>query len=74
MAVYKSKYRELKFYVDGELHAFSSGSFSTTDAKAIAVLDKLADANRVEEVKAEAKTEEAPKTKPKAPAKKSSGK
>ncbi|MDH5159826.1 hypothetical protein [Heyndrickxia oleronia] len=70
MAVYKSKYRELKFYVDGELHAFSSGSFSTNDAKVIAVLDGLTDAKRVDEPKTE---EVAPK--PKAPAKKkSSGK
>ncbi|MEH6941677.1 hypothetical protein [Bacillus sp. JJ722] len=65
MAVYESKYPELKFYVDGQLHAFYGGSFSTTDAKVIAVLDGLADAIKVEEEKAE----EAP-TKPKAPAKK----
>ncbi|NYV67567.1 hypothetical protein HYI36_20015 [Bacillus sp. Gen3] len=70
MAVYKSKYRELKFYVGRELHAFSGGSFSTTDESVIAVLDKLTDAKRVDEVKTE---EVAPK--PKAPAKKkSSGK
>jgi hypothetical protein len=70
MAVYKSKYRELTFYVDGELHAFSSGSFSTTDEKVIAVLDGLTDATRVDEPNQ-------PETKPedKAPAKrKPSGK
>ncbi|MCP1354659.1 hypothetical protein [Aneurinibacillus migulanus] len=59
MAVYKSKYRELTFYVDGELHAFSSGSFSTTDERVIAVLDELADAIRVDKPKVvETKPEE----------------
>lgn len=71
MAVYKSKYRELKFYVGRELHAFSGGSFTTTDESVIAVLDKLTSAQRVDKAKAEPKTEEvAPK--PKAPAKKKS--
>lgn len=59
MAVYKSKYRELTFYVDGELHAFSSGSFSTADERVTAVLDELADAIRVDEPNTiETKTEE----------------
>ena len=73
MAVYKSKYRELTFYVDGELYAFSSGSFSTDDEKVIAVLDRLSDAKRVDEPKAiETKPEE---SEAKAPAKrKTSGK
>lgn len=75
MAVYNSKYRELKFYVDGELLAFSSGSFSTTDAKIIAVLDEIKDAVRVDKEEPKKVAEEpAPKAKPKAPAKKASGK
>lgn len=60
MAVYKSKYRELTFYVNGELHAFSSGSFSTTDEKVIAVLDGLTDTTRVDEAKTEEPAKEAP--------------
>ncbi|MFE4202136.1 hypothetical protein [Aneurinibacillus aneurinilyticus] len=67
MAVYKSKYRELTFYVDGELHAFSSGSFSTTDERVIAVLDELADALRVDE-------SEVIETKPEKPAQKTPAK
>lgn len=68
MAQYTSKYNELKFYVEGKLHAFSGGSFSTTDAKIIAVLNGLTDAVKVEEDK----PEDTPKPKPtskKAPAK-----
>lgn len=72
MAVYNSKYRELKFYVDGELHAFDGGSFSTTDAKVIAVLDRLNDAKRVDEPQPQPE-EVAPKPK-RAPARKTSGK
>ena len=50
MAVFKSKYRELSFYVDGELLSFAGGSFSTNDKKVIAVLETLKDVKRVDEV------------------------
>lgn len=49
MAVFKSKYRELSFYVDGELLSFAGGSFSTNDKKVIAVLETLKDVKQVEE-------------------------
>ncbi len=48
MAVFKSKYRELSFYVDGELLSFSGGSFSTNDKKVIAVLETLKDVKRLD--------------------------
>lgn len=60
MAVFQSKYRELSFYVNGERYAFSSGTFSTEDAEVIAVLETMADAERIKETKEpEEKTEEA---------------
>ena len=68
MAVFKSKYRELTFYVDGKLYAFSSGSFSTDDEQVIAALEKLKDVERIDA------TEEKPKTEEPAPKRKSSGK
>ncbi|MGF9711629.1 hypothetical protein [Paenibacillus naphthalenovorans] len=49
MAKYTSRYAELGFYVDGELRKFIGGEFRTDDAKMIAVLDALADADRVDE-------------------------
>ena len=48
MAVFKSKYRELSFYVDDELLSFSGGSFSTNDKKVIAVLESLKDVKRLD--------------------------
>lgn len=51
MAVFQSKYRELSFYVNGEKHSFSNGSFSTDNVEIIAVLDTLTDAVRVDEPK-----------------------
>jgi hypothetical protein len=70
MAKYKSKYQQFGFYVDGERHKFANGVFSTEDKKVQAVLDKLVDAQRVEDeskpkqkpAKAEASS---PKSKPK---------
>lgn len=53
MALFKSKFRNLKFYVGGELYAFSSGSFSTDDPHVIAAAEKLADVKRVDQKKAE---------------------
>lgn len=71
MSSYQSKYQELKFYVDGELFAFSGGSFSTTDAKVIAVLDNLADTVKVEEKQPEETPAKPKTTTKKAPAKSS---
>lgn len=80
MAVFQSKYRELSFYVAGEKHSFSSGSYSTDDMKVIAVLETLADAKRTDEVETiapeveqlkanDTKTEDKPSTRRKASAK-----
>ncbi|MFZ7945666.1 hypothetical protein [Neobacillus sp. 19] len=68
MAKYKSQYLELGFYVKGDRKQFSGGHFVTENKAEIEVLEKLADVVRIDEPKAE----ETPK--PKAPAKKSSGK
>lgn len=54
MAVFQSKYRELSFYVNGREYSFSSGTFATEDAEVIAVLDKITDAQRVDEKPAKA--------------------
>ena len=69
MAEFKSQYLELGFYVGGEYKRFDGGRYVTKDEATIEVLSKINDAQRVDEQK---KAEEAPK--PKAPAKKSSGK
>lgn len=82
MAVFQSKYRELSFYVAGEKHSFSSGSYSTDDTKVIAVLETLTDAKRIDEPEPEpvapkaeqpkadeTKTEDKPSTRRKASAK-----
>ena len=70
MVKFTSRFPELAFYVDGELRKFHAGEFKTEVKAEIEVLEKLADAQRVEAPKAE----EAPKvTTKKAPAK-SSGK
>lgn len=45
---YTSHYAELGFYVNGELRKFAGGMYTTDDPAAIAVLDGLADAVRVE--------------------------
>ncbi|AXN39848.1 hypothetical protein [Peribacillus butanolivorans] len=70
MAEYKSQYKELGFYVDGEFKRFSGGRFATEDEATIEALSNISDAQRVDEPKAE----ETPKPKQKAPAKKTSGK
>ncbi|AWB45280.1 hypothetical protein DCC85_14295 [Paenibacillus sp. CAA11] len=46
MAVFHSKYRELAFYVDGVRHSFSSGTYSTEDAKVVAVLEQMKDVTK----------------------------
>lgn len=55
MAKYTSQYKELGFYVNGELKRFSNGQFETTDKDAIAVLDGLVDVKKEAEEKAPAK-------------------
>jgi hypothetical protein len=76
MAVYESHYKELKFYVNGNLKAFNGGRYVAATQDEIAVLDKLADTRKVEAdtpaKPAEEKAKEpAPKPKRKAPAKSS---
>jgi hypothetical protein len=66
MAKFTSRFPELGFYCCGELHKFYNGEFSTEKDCEIKSLENLADVVRVD------KAEETPK--PKAPAKKSSGK
>ena len=73
MAVYESNYKELGFYCCGELRTFKSGRYVTEKECEIKVLESLADTKRVDEPKKVAE-EPAPKAKPKATAKKSSGK
>jgi hypothetical protein len=76
MAEFKSQYKELGFYVNGELINFSGGRYVTENEDAIAVLESLSDAHRVDEekpAKAEKKAEEPVKA-PKKPARKTSGK
>jgi hypothetical protein len=68
MAKFTSRFAELGFYCCDEFHRFYNGEFITEKECEIKTLEKLADAQRVDEPKAE----EAPKLK-KAPAK-SSGK
>jgi hypothetical protein len=68
VAKFTSRFAELGFYVNGEFRKFHAGEFTTDDKAEIEVLEKLVDAQRVDEPKAE----ESPK--PKAPAKKSSEK
>ncbi|MBA9027523.1 hypothetical protein [Peribacillus huizhouensis] len=70
MAEFKSQYQTLGFYVDGEFKKFIGGRYVTDDEATIEVLTQITDATRVDEP-----AEETPKpTKPKAPAKKASGK
>jgi hypothetical protein len=61
MAKYKSQYLELGFYVKGERKQFSGGNYVTEDKVEIEVLDKLADAVKVEEEKPTPKPKSAPK-------------
>jgi hypothetical protein len=80
MAEFKSQYKELGFYVNGELKNFSGGRFVTENEDEIAVLDALTDAHRVDEpakVEPKSKNEmkaEEPVKAPKKPARKTSGK
>lgn len=62
MAVFQSKYRELSFYVNGAEYKFASGTFATDDSEAIAVLEQITDAQRVD-------TADTPKKQPEEPQK-----
>lgn len=71
MAKYESKFKELGFYVDGELKRFSNGKYSTDDKAEITALDGISDAikQHEEEPKATPKQTEA-KPASKSPARK----
>lgn len=71
MAQYKSKFKELGFYVDGELKRFNNGVYNTDDKAEIAVLDTLQDVQAAKSNEPKA-TEAKPATK--APARKTSAK
>ena len=72
MANFASRFAELGFYCCDELHKFYNGEYKTEKECEIKALEKLADVVRVDAEPKVPKAEEAPK--PKAPAKKSSGK
>jgi hypothetical protein len=55
LATFKSRFKELAFYVDGELKKFSAGHFETKNAKETKIVDALKDAERVDDPKASAK-------------------
>jgi hypothetical protein len=81
MAEFKSQYKELGFYVNGELKNFSGGRYVTENEDAIAVLESLSDAHRVDVESKPAKVEpkevkkaEEPVKAAKKPARKTSGK
>jgi hypothetical protein len=71
VAKFTSRFEELGFYCCDELHKFYNGEYKTEKECEIKALENLADVVRIDEPKVQ-KAEEAPK--PKAPAKKSSGK
>lgn len=70
MAEFKSQYKELGFYVDGEFYKFQDGRFVSEDEAVISVLNGISDAVRIdkEEPKkvAEEKAPAKPARKPKA--------
>jgi len=74
MAVFQSKYRELSFYVSGERHSFSSGTFSTDNAEVIAVLETMTDVKRIDEPKKTEEPKEPAEPKPASKPRKASGK
>jgi hypothetical protein len=60
MAVYESRFKELGFYVNGQLHTFKNGRYSTEDQAVIETLNKLKDVKRVDaEEKPKPKTKKA---------------
>lgn len=64
MAQYKSKFKELGFYVDGELKRFNQGVYNTDDKAEISVLDTLSDTAKTEEAKPAEKSKPVAKAKP----------
>jgi hypothetical protein len=55
LAEFKSHYKKLGFYVNGELHRFNEGRFVTEDKAIMEALSNITDAQRVDS------PEEAPK-------------
>lgn len=51
MALYKSNYPELSFYVDNDRKSFNKGEYRTENKKEIEVLERILDATRVDEPK-----------------------
>lgn len=74
MAEFKSQYAGMGFYVNGEFNKFTDGRFVTEDEATIEALSNISDAQRVDEPKAEETPKPTKVAKPKAPAKKTSGK
>jgi hypothetical protein len=72
VAKFTSRFPELGFYCCDELHKFYNGEYSTEKECEVKVLEKLADAVRIDSEPKVPKAEEAPKPAKKAP--KSSGK
>lgn len=68
MALFKSNYPELSFYVENERKQFSKGEYRTEGKKEIEVLDGMLDATRVDEPKPEAKAVAKPTPKRTTPA------
>ncbi len=61
MAEFKSHYKSLGFYVNGEFKKFADGRYVTDDAKTIEVLTSITDAQRVDEPKVKPEAKPAPK-------------
>ncbi|TWJ36215.1 hypothetical protein CHCC5027_3306 [Bacillus paralicheniformis] len=70
MAEFKSRYKELGFYVNGILLTFKNGVFKTDDEDEIKVLSELADVTRIDKPT----EEDAPKPAAKKQTRKSSAK
>jgi hypothetical protein len=61
MTKYQSRYRELGFYVNGELRRFTASEYRTDSADEIAVLESLTDANKLEDESTEEPVKPTPK-------------
>lgn len=57
MAIFQSRYRELSFYVNDRLYSFNDGQFASDETEVISVVEKLTDAQRIDEPKPEVVTE-----------------
>ncbi|MGM0973407.1 MAG: hypothetical protein ACQEW2_10855 [Bacillota bacterium] len=57
---FKSNYKKLGFYVNGELKRFLDGRFVTEDKQTIEVLDNLSDVQRVDVPEEESKKKKKP--------------